>query len=217
MFSLHCPRIGHKPRHVAGFSPFSPPHLEQVVFPRVAYRGGPGARNRAGPPIFQRVVEQAGELLDHRAAELLGIHDRHRAAVIAGHVVADADRDQLDRRALLDPVDHLPQMPLEIAAAIGRRGRIVDRRAVRNDHQDPPLLGPGDQPVVRPQQRLAVDILLEQPLAHHQAEIAAGVAIRLVGALVDDVAQVVEPARACAGARRRARPRGSARPSSRAW
>src|SRR3712207_7047362 len=39
-----------------------------------------------------------------------------------------------------------------------------DRRAVGDHHQYPPLLGPADQPVVRPEQSLAVDILLEQPL-----------------------------------------------------
>ena len=30
------------------------------------------------------LLEQPGELLDHRAAELVGVHDRHRAAIIAG-------------------------------------------------------------------------------------------------------------------------------------
>src|SRR5262245_13624952 len=47
-----------------------------------------------------------------------------------------------------------------------------------------------------PEQRLAVDILLKQPLPHHQAQAAPRVAIWLVRALVDDVAKVVEPARA---------------------
>src|SRR5262245_21024231 len=46
---------------------------------------------------------------------------------------------------------------------------------------------------MRPSERLAVDILLEQALAHHQPEIAARPAPRCVGGLVDDMAQVVEP------------------------
>src|SRR3546814_11854324 len=52
--------------------------------------------------------------------------------------------------------------------------------------------------VVRPHQRFAVDILLQQPLAHHQPQRTARAAIGLVGGLVDDMAQVVE----AAGARR---------------
>ena len=60
------------------------------------------ARRNAGGIGSDRVrtsvgLEQLGELLDHCAGELVGIHDRHRSAVITGHVVADADRDQLDR------------------------------------------------------------------------------------------------------------------------
>ena len=47
---------------------------------------------------------------------------------------------------------------------------------------------------MRPEQGLAVDILLQEALAHHQAEVAAGAAVGLVGALVDDVAEVVEAA-----------------------
>src|SRR6185503_13343155 len=72
---------------------------------------------------------------------------------------------------------------------------IVDRSAVGDHHQDPPLLRTGHQTLVRPQESLAVDILLEETFAHHEAEIAAGVAVRLVSALVDDVPEVVEPAR----------------------
>ena len=53
----------------------------------------------------------------------------------------------------------------------------------------------GEQPLVRPVERLAVDVLLEQALAHHQAEILARAPPGRVGRLVDDVAQIVEPAR----------------------
>ena len=48
---------------------------------------------------------------------------------------------------------------------------------------------------MRPVQRLAVDIFLEQPLAHHQAEILARAPPRRVRRLVDDVAEIVEAAR----------------------
>ena len=65
--------------------------------------------------------EQFGELFGHRAAELLGIDDGDRAPVIARDVVADADRDQLDRRARLDFLDDVAQMPLEIIAGIDRQ------------------------------------------------------------------------------------------------
>ena len=48
---------------------------------------------------------------------------------------------------------------------------------------------------MRPVERLAVDVLLEQALAHHQREVAAHAPPRRIGGLVDDVAEVVEPAR----------------------
>ena len=91
-------------------------------------------------------------------------------------------------------VDHLAQVLLEIVAGIDRQRRIVDRRAVGDHHQDAALLGPAEQAVMRPQQRLAVDVLLEDALAQHQAEVLAGAPPRRVGRLVDDVAQIVEPA-----------------------
>ena len=75
------------------------------------------------------LVEQLGELLHHRAAELLGVDDGDGAAVVARHVVADADGDQLDRRARLDPVDDVAQVALEVVAGIDRQRRI--RRPAR--------------------------------------------------------------------------------------
>ena len=53
---------------------------------------------------------------------------------------------------------------------------------------------PREQALVRPQDRLAVDVLLEQALAQHQAEVAPRAPPGAVGRLVDDVAQIVEPA-----------------------
>ncbi len=89
------------------------------------------------------LAEQFGELLGHGAAELLGIDDGDRTAVVARDVVADADGDQFDRRAGLDLLDDAAQVPLEIIAGIDRQRGIVDRRAVRNHHQDLALLGRG--------------------------------------------------------------------------
>ena len=86
-------------------------------------------------------LEQLGELLGHGAAEFLGIDDGDGAAIVARHVMADADGDQFDRRAGLDLLDHPAQMAFEIIAGIDRQRGIVDRRAVGNHHQDLALLG----------------------------------------------------------------------------
>ena len=109
--------------------------------------------------------------------------------------MADADGDQLHRRAVLDLVDDEAQVLFEVVAGVHREGGIVHRRAVGNHHQDAPLLGAGEQALVRPIHRLAVNILLQQALAHHQPEVAARAPPWRVGRLVDDVAQVVEAPR----------------------
>jgi len=47
-------------------------------------------------PIFWSVsgaFEQPRQLLNHRARELVGIHDRYRATVVARDVVTDTDCD----------------------------------------------------------------------------------------------------------------------------
>src|SRR5688500_8073640 len=80
---------------------------------RPSFRGKPASELKGSG-----LVEQGGELLDHRPAKLLGIHDRDRPAIITGDVVTDADGDQFDRRAALDPADHLPKVTLEIGAAV---------------------------------------------------------------------------------------------------
>ena len=74
--------------------------------------------------------EKLGELFGHRAAELLGVDDGDGAPIIPRHVMADADRDQLDRRARFDFENDLPQMAFEIIAGIDGKRRVVDRRAV---------------------------------------------------------------------------------------
>src|SRR5476651_1764512 len=48
---------------------------------------------------------------------------------------------------------------------------------------------------MRPVERLAVDVFLEQALAHHQSEILARAPPGRVGGFVDDVTQIVETAR----------------------
>jgi hypothetical protein len=72
---------------------------------------------------------------------------------------------------------------------------VIDRRAVGDHHQDAAVFGAGENAAVRPEQRLAVDVFLEQALAHHQAQVLARAAPGFVGLLVNNVAQVVETAR----------------------
>src|SRR3954454_23509731 len=48
---------------------------------------------------------------------------------------------------------------------------------------------------MRPVERLAVDVFLEQGFAHHQAEILARAAPRRIRRFVDDVPEIVEPSR----------------------
>src|SRR6202022_1080131 len=76
-----------------------------------------------------------------------------------------------------------------------REGRVVDRGAIGDYHQDAALLGAAAQPLMRPDQRLAVDVFLQDALAQHQSEIASGAPPGGVGRFVDDVAQIVEPPR----------------------
>src|SRR5580704_11165136 len=130
---------------------------------------------RAGRPRGRAMglAEQLGELLGDGAAEFLGVDNGDRAAIIARDVVADTDRDQLNRRAGLDFLDDVAQMALQIVAGIDRQRGVVDRRAVGNHHQDLALFGAAQQPLVRPVQRLAIDVFLQQPLAHHQPQILA--------------------------------------------
>src|SRR5580700_305322 len=98
---------------------------------RMQFAPRAGRRRRA-----MGLAEQLGELFGDGAAEFLGIHDGDRAAIIARDVVADADRDQLDRRAGLDFLDDVAQMTLQVVAGIDRQRGVVDRRAVGNHHQD---------------------------------------------------------------------------------
>src|SRR4029453_12767365 len=87
--------------------------------PECVVAPGPIFLSGLHPSIF---VEQGRELLDERAAQLLGIHDCHRTRKIARHIVPNADCRKLDARPGLDPVDDLPEMPFQIGAAIRRSG-----------------------------------------------------------------------------------------------
>ena len=68
----------------------------------------------------RRFFKKFGKFFDHRAAEFLRVDDRHGAAIVARHVMADADRDEFDRRARLDLLDDAAQMLFEIIAGIDR-------------------------------------------------------------------------------------------------
>src|SRR5258706_625558 len=162
---------------------------------RMLLRVQPAPVAARGRDVSMSLVEQFGELFGDGAAELFGVDDGDGAAIVARDVVADADRDQFDRRAGLDLLDDVAQMALQVIAGIDRQRGIVDRRAVGNHHQDLAALGAAQQPLVRPVQRLAVDVLLEQAFAHHQSEILARAPPRRVVGFVDDVAEIVEPAR----------------------
>ena len=50
-------------------------------------------------------VEKLGQAGHHGAAQFFGVDDGHRFAVVAGHVVADADRRQLYTGFIFDKVD----------------------------------------------------------------------------------------------------------------
>ena len=84
-------------------------------------------------------------------------------------------------------------MPFQVVCRVHRKGGVVDRRAIRDDHEDAPRLLPDSQPSMRPFQRFAVDVFLEQAFLHHQAKILSSMPPRCVGGLVDDVAYVIQP------------------------
>src|SRR5437588_10395460 len=109
--------------------------------------------------------------------------------------MADADRDQLGRRARLNVVNHPAEMAFKVVAWIDRERGIIDRRTVRDHHQNLALLAAGKKPPVCPVQRLPVDVLLEQTLAHHEAQILARPPPRAAWGFVDEVAKMVEPPR----------------------
>jgi len=66
------------------------------------------------------LAEQLREFFGHGSAKLLGVHNGDRAAVIARHVMADADGDKFDRGFRFNVEDDLAQMPFQIIAGVDR-------------------------------------------------------------------------------------------------
>lgn len=73
-----------------------------------ARASAPNKPTRSPPPPLHAllILKQFCELFHDRAAELFDIHDRHRPPVIAGHIVANANGDELHGRDFLDPLNH---------------------------------------------------------------------------------------------------------------
>ncbi len=138
--------------------------------------------------------------------------------IVARHVVADADGDQLDGRALsrsprspcADAAPgSLPELTDRVESSTGAPSEIIIRMRRRSGRAMQAVMGPG--------QGLAVDVLLQQLLAHHQRRAALGAAPGRVGGLVDDVAKIVEAAGRGRLARREPGLAGLRRPSRRGW
>ena len=110
--------------------------------------------------------------------------------------MADTDRDELDRTAVFYLGNDLSEMALKIVSDIHAQRGIVDWRPVRNHHQYLALFRAAEQSVMCPEQRFAVDIFLQKPLTHHQAEILPRPAPWSIRRLVNDVAQVIQAPRA---------------------
>ena len=68
-----------------------------------------------------RFSEKLRQLFGDRTAKLFRIHNRDCPAIVARHIMADADSDQFDRRAGFDFLDNMAQMPLEIITRIDRQ------------------------------------------------------------------------------------------------
>ena len=127
-----------------------------TVASRCGANGRPALCTLAGHALF----EQLGQALHHRAAEFVGIDQGDGATGVAGYVVTDADGGQLDRRPRFDPLNDIAEVPFKEIPGVCGQGSVVHRRAVGDDHQDAALFVAADEAAVRPQQRLAVDVLL---------------------------------------------------------
>src|SRR5262245_59996845 len=108
------------------------------------------ARAQARPLGSGVFLEQARKLFGHCPTKLLGIDNGYGTAIVTRDVVTDTDSDQLDWRARFDFLDDPAQMAVEIVARIDRERGIIDRRTVRDHHQDLALLGARQQTLVRP-------------------------------------------------------------------
>ena len=117
--------------------------------------------------------------------------------VVGADIVTDADGEQLDRGPALDLAD-------DSAADGGRDSQASFSASVASSSGAPsdmtistlPGLGPPQQPRMRPEQRFAVDVLLEQRVIEHHARSACLQRRQgRVGGLVHDVEQIGEAAR----------------------
>src|SRR3546814_14460117 len=120
-----------------------------------------------GSSIF---VKKAGQLLHHGPAKLFGVHDRHRAPIIARDIMDDANGDELHGRAVFDPFDNLPQLTLQLGAAVKGHGGNVDWRAFTDDNNYAAILVPTDSAFLPPEGRPAIAVLLDHPFYHHSAQ-----------------------------------------------
>ena len=64
----------------------------------------------AARPAVGILVKQVGELADNGAAKLVDIGNGDGTPVIPGHIMANADGQQFNRRAGLDIADHFAEM-----------------------------------------------------------------------------------------------------------
>ena len=97
-------------------------------------------------------------------------------------------------RALSYGGGKMPQSVIEKAMQLFPKTDFTNAYGLTETSSTISLLGPDDQPAVRPGERLAVDILLQQALAHHQAQILPCATPESVGRLVDNMAQIIEAA-----------------------
>src|SRR5579885_2557897 len=101
--------------------------MRGIPFEELCLCLAPMARNRRAAlpaPVrwlhWRPIIEELREFFRHRAPSLLGIDDRQGMTVIASHIVADADCNQLHRRIIFDFFDGMPQMSIEIISRIDR-------------------------------------------------------------------------------------------------
>ena len=78
------------------------------------------ARGHAGGAALQGVAEEFGELFGHGAGQFLGVGDGDGTLIVAGHVMTDADGDQLHVRVVFDLVDDLAEVLFEVGAVVHR-------------------------------------------------------------------------------------------------
>ena len=133
--------------------------------PFEAHNAGPGARV---------ALEQGGELFGHGAGQLFHIGDGDRAVIIACHVMADTNRQELNLLALFDHGNHIAQVFFQIIGGIDGQRAVIDRRTIGNHHQDFARFLADGHAAVRPFEGFAVDVFLEQPFFHHQTQDWAG-------------------------------------------